>query len=142
MDTREIIEAYIKESFYKPYIYGGDDFVGLDCSGIVQELLRAVGVWPTGVSDLNAQGIWDYYKKLPARPISFGTLLFWGPSQSEVSHVAWALNGTHYVGAEGGRSTTTTVEQAAKDNAFIKPRPIAYRGKPVALAFPPYPWEY
>lgn len=139
MEIKKIIEAYALSFLQKPYIWGGDDFLGVDCSGLCVEILKAAGVFVG--DDMNAQALWNHYGKLPARPVDFGALLFFGKSAAEITHVTFALSSTHYLGAEGGRSTTTSVEQAAKDNAFVKVRPIAYRGKPVAVAFPPYPWE-
>lgn len=141
MDLKRAIEEYALSFLLKPYAWGGDDFSGVDCSGLTFEIMLAAGVIPSGVKDMNAQSQWDYFKKLPGRPIDFGSLLFWGKSLTGITHVALALNSTHYLGAEGGGSAIKTEEDAKKNNAFVKIRPIAYRGKPIAVAHPPYPWS-
>lgn len=112
---------------------------GYDCSGFVQELLWSVGMLDHR-KDLTAQLLHDTFKTELTTP-KFGALAFYGKSKSQISHVAFALNETLMLEAGGGGSATTSLEAAAKQNAFIRMRPIKGRSDLVALKLPYYPWE-
>lgn len=123
-----------------PYRYGGDDLIeGLDCSGLVVELLLAAGVVSKGF-DSNAHGLWHFPAFTKAAAPQFGTLCFFG-SEAFVSHVGFCLNETQMLEAGGGTSQTTTKEAAVKQNAFVRVRLIKSRKDLVGYRHPPYPWK-
>ena len=109
-----------------PYIWGGNNpLIGLDCSGFTLEVLRSIGQWDK--HDDTAQGIRNTFSIITRKPISEGTLLFFGKTAGSITHVAIALNDKYMIEAGGGGSTTLTVEDAKKQNAFVRIRPIANR---------------
>jgi cell wall-associated NlpC family hydrolase len=137
----ELLFLYAMQFVGKPYIWGGDDPVkGFDCSGLVQELLHSVGLLPDK-TDRNAQGLFDLFHHQPTTFARFGSLLFFGKSPKEVTHVGFALDERNMLEAGGGGSKTLTAEDAAKQNAYIRMRPISRRGDLVGALHPTYPWE-
>jgi hypothetical protein len=107
------------------YKWGGDDPSGFDCSGYVVECLQAAGLLNTQ-QDLGAQAL---YRKYPS--VNFpqpGCLAFWGAGPNAIGHVELVVevvDGTAYtLGAKGGGPKTLTVEDAIRQNAFIKLRPV------------------
>ena len=110
----------------KWYIYGGDDPDGFDCSGIVIEGLRAVGVIHSK-KDMTAAGMFKKWSHLSV-PIPFeGCLAFWIGLDKVVYHVAVCLDDQYCLTADGGGSKTKTEEDAKRDDAYIKIRPIDHR---------------
>jgi len=116
----------IAESFLgKWYIYGGDDPDGFDCSGMVIEGLKSVGEIKLH-EDASADDLW---KKYQARQISqpeAGDLAFWF-TEERATHVAVCISPFFCITADGGGSATLTLEDARKQNAFIKIRHIWHR---------------
>lgn len=114
--------------------------VGLDCSGFVQECLAAVGLDPAG--DQTAQGLHDYFCKSSrgdmARKLQPGAIAFFGAGPRSITHVALCLDDAHMIEAGGGGSKTTTKEDAIKQGAFVRIRPLARRKDLVAIYMPPY----
>ena len=49
-------------------------------------------------------------------------------SGEKIIHVEMMVDDPHVVGASGGGSKTRTIEDAIRDNAYVKQRPIGYRG--------------
>ena len=141
MDSSDFLILYAMAYVGKPYRWGGDDpLAGLDCSGFVLELLKSVGV-VVGKYDASSQQIYNDFKSLEKEKADFGCLLFFGKSKTEISHITFALNDRLMIEAGGGDSTTTTLDQAIKQNAFVKVRPIASRNNLVAVVEPKYPWR-
>lgn len=138
MTRRELFLRYAEKQIGKPYIWGGDDpLLGWDCSGLVIECGQAVGMFPSSY-DNTAKGLYAKYaaegRKVDAitRP---GCLAFWSMNdQSKIHHVeiVWALLDDVplwvSIGASGGGSTTASINVAAKQNAFVKVRPVTERG--------------
>jgi len=116
---REIAIDYIKYFVGHWYKWGGDDPSGFDCSGLVIEMLKSVGILDRGF-DTTAEGL---RRMFPAvnKPYR-GCLVFYGDTRAV--HVEICLNETLALGASGGGSKTKTVEDAVRHNAFIKMRPI------------------
>jgi cell wall-associated NlpC family hydrolase len=122
-----------------PYRWGGNDAIdGFDCSGLTIELLQAAGVLGPHVDD-TAQGLLKRFPLAAPQP-SLGVLLFFGTSQ-KATHVAVALSRQSFLEAGGGGSQTTSAAAAARDNAYVRVRPIGWRKDLVAMRMPPYTWE-
>ena len=111
------------------YRWAGDDPTGLDCSGLVVECLKSVGLMKSG-SDLSAQGIFDVFvngqNSEVLEPVP-GALLFWQNEDGRMIHVAICVNEKFCITADGGGSGITSAEIAAEKNAFVKIRPWNYR---------------
>jgi murein DD-endopeptidase len=140
MDKKEILKSLINNFLGKPYIWGGSTpMQGFDCSGLVLELLKSVGIYPSR-GDTSAQGLADYFKAIAGRPmqLNFGDLIFFGADPRNVTHVGFALNDELFVEAGGGTSTTVDMASAIAQNAFIRVRPVISRKDLVAIASPNY----
>lgn len=112
--------VWVAKSFHgKFYSWGGDDPSGFDCSGLVIECLKSVGKLPRQF-DTTAQGLYDMFAKTTIPQM--GVLAFWG--NGKVEHVEICIDDTLCMGASGGGSKTLTKEDAIRDNAFVKVRPI------------------
>ena len=60
-----------------------------------------------------------------------GKLVFWFTRDlrsDRAIHVEMMIDKYHTVGASGGGSKTVTIQDAIKHNAFVKMRPLSYRG--------------
>jgi len=122
-----------EQMLWFPYIWGGDDPRGFDCSGLVVECLKGVGRL-SPEQDLTADGLHKLYSHYPeADETRGGCLLFWGRGsgrEQHMVHVAVARDRHFCITADGGGSHVRNVEDAYKYNAFIKLRPILHRGRP------------
>lgn len=123
-----------------PYLYGGKNpLTGLDCSGLVVELLMAAGAVPFGF-EANAQGI---YSLLSGNDHcldgQLGALAFFGPSVKAIDHVGFCLDEARMIEAGGGHADCITIEIAKKESAFVKVRPIRYRRDFLCVIMPNYP---
>lgn len=118
----------------KPYIWGGDDtMAGFDCSGFICEVLKSVGVLPK-LGDWTAAGLEHLYPRITGGITSLqtGHLVFW-VRNGKIGHVEMVfarVDEPPYlsiltIGASGGGSSTLTLENAIKQNAYIKIRPLA-----------------
>lgn len=124
---REIIRSTILEEaflhIWKPYKWGANGPDSFDCSGFVIYLLERSGIWTFG--DDSAQGIFNRYRKFPAKPGTKAGLVFFGPSETEVSHVAVTINDLAIIGAHGGQIRKVDVvphdyrEKEAGENDLI-----------------------
>jgi len=118
----------------KPYIWGGDNPEGFDCSGLVIECLKSVGVLPRK-GDWTAEGLYQLCKPVPNLPNS-GELVFWADESGKHIHVEIVLGGGLSIGASGGGSWALNPEEAYHKGAYIKVRPIATRGGTVHYGNP------
>ena len=73
-----------------PYVWGGRDSLGLDCSGLIQQALYACGRACPRDTDLQRQA---FAQDLPRSGLARGDLVFWR------GHVAMALGGERIVHA-------------------------------------------
>ena len=125
---RKVAVDYAKSWLGRPYRWGGDDPSGIDCSGLVIEILQAVGLLPHGW-DGTAQMIYDEFKGCTLDhddPLP-GALVFYKNAAGYISHVGLVISSPLVLQAGGGGSSTHTPEDAWKQNAFVKIRPIDYR---------------
>jgi cell wall-associated NlpC family hydrolase len=124
---RELAVRYAWAWIRTPYIWGGNDFAGIDCSGLMVEILTGVGLL-RHKEDLNANGLYiRWQSKAVARPYA-GCLCFWFNPAGIATHVELVVDDLHTIGASGGGSATTTPGEASAQDAFVKLRPIGYRG--------------
>jgi cell wall-associated NlpC family hydrolase len=118
---------YLKHFIGLPYLWRGDDpLAGFDCSGIINEVLQAVGLTPHR-SDFSAAGLYEKFKDGAMAAGYRGCLVFWLDG-SRVVHVEMMVDDLHTVGASGGGSATLTPADAIRQNAYVKMRPLGYRG--------------
>jgi cell wall-associated NlpC family hydrolase len=108
-----------------PYIWGGDDPIhGFDCSGFIIEILKSVGILPRN-GDWTAQDLWDIFKDRPRNEAHAGCLAFWwNQTRTRIIHVEYCLDNERTIGASGGGSRTKNKEDASRQNAYIKIRPV------------------
>lgn len=139
MHPKVVLYDYAISTLWRPYVYGGDDFNSLDCSGLVLELLMSVGVWPNK-EDTTAHGLWNHFSKFRVDTPGFGCLSFYGKT-TDIAHVGFCLNEKLMIEAGGGTSKTKTAEDAARQNAWVRVRPIRFRSDLVGFVLPPYPWR-
>ena len=129
----------------EPYLWGGDDPVaGFDCSGFVQEPLRAVGILPRKI-DYSADGLLTIaFRDVPRIKESYrlrpGMLVFWANPDRTMRHVemVWEAfpDRVLTIGASGGGSKTQTREDAIRANAYVKVSPL---GSDWDCAVDPFP---
>lgn len=133
----QLLYEYAISLLGTPYRWGGDDpLQGFDCSGLVIELLQSAGVLPYGF-DTTSQGLYDLFKKQGVlSEKTFGSLAFFG--RGSISHVGFMLDDFRMIEAGGGDSRTITTIDAAKNNAFVRIRPLTWRSDLVALIMPDY----
>jgi len=133
--AREVAMAYLGT----PYIWGGDDPSGFDCSGFCIEILQSVGLFPRG-ADETASMLYDRYPQ--AQKGLLGCLVFYmAKTSSNIIHVEFCLGGGLSIGASGGGSSTTTIEKAMEQNAFIKIRPYDSRPRRAGFRDPFAEWR-
>lgn len=137
-DLRDAV-MYVYESYLNtPYRWGGDDpLEGVDCSGLVLEGTRAVGLTEREKDYKAHELLHVKFRDLPRATIESelkrGMLVFWNGADGRVRHVeivwaVWMLAGTRAlvltIGASGGGSRTTDRAEAARANAYVKIRRI------------------
>lgn len=143
-DVDPVAFFYAMKFVGEPYKWGGDSMVdgGFDCSGLVLEILRSSGQWPHK-NDINSQGIYNHFVQpdngMSALYNKFGSLLFYGKSVSDIRHVAFGLDHARIIDAGGGSSRTRTLEDARRDDAFVRVRIFNYRKDLQAIIHPHAP---
>lgn len=110
-----------------PYIWGGDDpIIGYDCSGLVQELYSMIGLDPKG--DQTAQALYDFFVyRSYSHYADVGSLVFYGKDSCSITHVGLMISEHCMIEAGGGGSRTKSSDDAAKQNAYVRIRPIGAR---------------
>lgn len=110
---------------------------GFDCSGFIQEVFASIGM--SSKEDLTAQGLYNYFLPLGYGSLQDeGSVLFFGESVSQISHIALALNKEQMIEAGGGTSKTVDLPSAVSQKAFVRIRPISRRKDLVATIMPKY----
>ena len=121
-----------------PYLWGGDDpMEGFDCSGLVVEVLKSVGLLPRR-GDWTAAGLYEIFKDREVGPSDRGPgcLVFRYDRTGRIVHVEILITADLTIGASGGSSKTLGLEGARKTNAFVKVRPIAHLSEIYAFVDP------
>lgn len=120
-----------------PYIWGGDDPSGFDCSGFVIECLQSAGVLEAGC-DLTADQL---MRQVPGGETSqpeTGALLFFLDSSGKANHVALCLDQWFAISAGGGDRRTLDSSSAWKQNAYVRIRPVKLVPARTRLFMPGY----
>ena len=118
---------YLQKWLLIPYSWGGDHPAqGTDCSGLAVEVLKSIGILPHNFDD-TAQGLYLRFKQYKKDYLNAGYLVFWFRDGKAI-HVEMAIDEYHVIGASGGGSKTLTIADAIRNDAFVKMRPINYRG--------------
>lgn len=117
----------IESLLHTPYLWGGDDPTGFDCSGLVVEGLKSAGL--IGLrEDFSAEGLWQHFRSgNESITPGVGFLAFWFEPRGIANHVAVCLDQYHCITADGGGSRVKSIEDAIRYNAYIKIRPIKHR---------------
>lgn len=106
-----------------PYIWGGDDPSGFDCSGFVIECLKSTGFVDEHF-DSTADGLLHKYADKIVPDPSEGALMFFLDASGKAYHVVICLDDKFQIGASGGGSGDTVPTASWRDNAYVKIRPI------------------
>jgi cell wall-associated NlpC family hydrolase len=126
-DIRKIAVDYAMQFVGKFYKWGGDDPSGFDCSGLIIEVLKAVGVLERK-GDWRARDLHNKYDSVLPALVVAGDLVFWRAARGgPIIHVEMLINEKLAIGASGGGSATISTADAIRQNAFIKIRPVDSR---------------
>ena len=126
--TRYLAIGYAAYFIGVPYRWAGDDpLAGFDCSGFMVEILKAVGLIGQA-SDYSAQALFNEFALHETEEQKPGCLVFWPNPAGRIIHVEMIHTPGFVIGASGGGSATISIESAILKNAFVKIRPIDYRG--------------
>ena len=106
-----------------PYVWGGDDPSGFDCSGFVLECLKSIGLVPER-ADITADQLMKSPMFTATDGPTEGALLFTLDNSGKATHVVICLDSWFQIGASGGSSSTVDQSAAWSDNAYVKIRPI------------------
>jgi hypothetical protein len=150
----KIAERVAYSHLGKPYVWGGDSALeGFDCSGLVIEILKSVGILPL-IGDWTAAGLWRHFQDCVTVAPQLGCLVFWGDSTGRIRHIEFCLTSRLSLGASGGGSANTPpdptgdpvvdrldrilflLEGSGDDDAYIKIRPFDTRPGVVGFVDP------
>ena len=106
-----------------PYLWGGDDPSGIDCSGFVLNCLRSIG-FVGAKEDMTADTMWKKWKAKEISAPQEMALIFYFRPDGVARHVTICLDQWFEIGADGGGSQVTNIAEAWKANAFVKISPI------------------
>ena len=124
---------YAKSFIGTRYQWGANGGGAFDCSGFVQEVLASQGYDPIG--DQTALDLYRHFKNNDlgnGSGIHKNSLLFFGGSVDRITHVAMAIGNSLMIEAGGGGPRTETEDDAIRDNAMVRVRPILSRSDLVA----------
>lgn len=124
---RELAVKYLWNWLGIPYHWGGDNGLqGWDCSGLIIEVLQATGVLQHNFDD-TAHGLYLRFKDKKTEKGYTGCLVFWFKDGKAI-HIEMMIDENCVIGASGGGSKVKSLADAIKQNAFVKMRPLGYRG--------------
>lgn len=123
-----------------PYRWGGSNpLQGFDCSGLVMEVYKMLGLQAHG-NDMNAQGLFNWASVGgKAGDKGPGALVFFGKSKQQITHVGIMIDEKLMIEAGGGDSKTTNRAMAEAQGAWVRIRPMSYRKDFVEVVMPKYP---
>lgn len=132
---RQLLVEYAQRWIGTPYHWGtsghgGDDFMGMDCSGFSSEAFQSVGLCANNLR-LTADGWLNYFRVRECAenysPGGPGWIQFHiNPNSNKVFHMMICVNSLIVVGASGGDDSVGDDQAAALKNAFVKQRPYDY----------------
>lgn len=126
-----------------PYKWGGNNYDGFDCSGLALKVLHDVGVT---LPDMTSQDLYNFCKKNNYSEVikQCNSLLFFGKSESEITHVAISIGQVENVwlmieaGGAGSNSLNMTKEELAEKDARVRIKPVSNRKDFIAGFIIPY----
>jgi hypothetical protein len=96
---------YLKRFIGLPYKWSGNDpLEGFDCSGLIHEVLQAVGLEQRGF-DSTARDLYEAYEAMEVKKGYAGCLVFWWiwwQGEERVMHVEMMIDDKFSIGASGG----------------------------------------
>lgn len=143
MTKREAFLWIVERHLHTPYIWGGNDPWGIDCSGLAIAGLMGVGSVPWGW-DATASGLLNWSKTngflISEENAKEGCLVFFGLPPTHVE-VVWRHPDLS-IGASGGGSKNvadsnfSAINLASKTDAYVKVHPWKRRPGPYTFADP------
>jgi hypothetical protein len=125
MNPRDLYIQALRSMIGAPYLWGGSDLNGTDCSGCVCYCLKAAGFNIPQKLDAEQIAVLFHPNKVIYGPKMLpGTLLFYGDNAAAVDHVmsvlaVWPNGGACISGARGGTHLTTSPDVAMAQNAYV-----------------------
>lgn len=134
-----LVLEYAKTFLGTLYLWGGASPGGIDCSGLVIEVLKGAGVLENSY-DATAQDLYSGHTKTWPTLIygASGALAFYGRSISSITHVSFCMDERYCIEAGGGGESVRTAEEAMRRGAFVRLRPIKYRKDFLTMLMPKY----